>query len=152
MKIKYEIEKRAQDSDLKSRAILVLQYMLNRINKERTCFPSIKTIAKKVHISISTVKRALKELVEKGFVKKIERFVKEKNGAQTSNLYILDLPEIDTNENKANIEKPIKKIKQNNKKIIGNLLHKIDTKEISNISFVDIINAQFKSELGGGAY
>ncbi len=89
----FELKKCAYASDLKSRALNVLIYLIDRSNKQLTCFPSIATIGKNLHISISTVKRALKELVEKGFLKKDARFIEKKNFAQTSNLYTLSIPE-----------------------------------------------------------
>ena len=49
-------------------------------------------MAEQLHVSISTVKRALHELVDAGFIKKEPRF-REKNRGQTSNLYILVQPE-----------------------------------------------------------
>ena len=52
-------------------------------------FPSIKTIAAKCGYGISTVKRALDELVEAGYIIKQARFDERKNGGQTSNLYTL---------------------------------------------------------------
>ena len=55
-------------SDLKSRAILVMNYLIFRANKEGTCFPAIKTIAKECNISVNTVKRALDDLVKAGYV------------------------------------------------------------------------------------
>ncbi|MEN3006009.1 helix-turn-helix domain-containing protein [Dehalobacterium formicoaceticum] len=76
-------------SNLKSRAILVMNYLIFRANKEGTCFPAIKTIAKECHISVNTVKRALDDLIKAGYVQKNARFIEEKNGAQTSNLYTL---------------------------------------------------------------
>lgn len=93
MRQQFQLKTLAYQSDLKSRALNVLLYLVDRSNKELTCFPSVKTIAKCLHISISTVKRALVELVEKGFVKKDPRFTETKNGAQTSNLYTLTIPE-----------------------------------------------------------
>lgn len=76
-------------SDLKSRAVLVMNYLIYRANQEGTCFPAIKTIAKECHISVNTVKRALDDLVDAGYVQKEARFIEAKNGAQTSNLYTL---------------------------------------------------------------
>lgn len=76
-------------SNLKSRAILVMNYLVFRANKEGTCFPAIKTIAKECHIGVNTVKRALDDLIKAGYVQKNARFIEEKNGAQTSNLYTL---------------------------------------------------------------
>ena len=85
---KYEMKQKAYQSTLKSRALQVLVYLIDRSNKEGTCFPAIATMSRELHISVSTVKRALRELTESGFVKKKSRF-RENNNGQTSNLYIL---------------------------------------------------------------
>jgi len=84
----YELKQRAYASNLKSRALSILIYLIDRSNKELTCFPAIPTMARELHISVSTVKRALHELVAAGFVAKESRF-REKNHRQTSNLYTL---------------------------------------------------------------
>ena len=83
-------------SDLKSRAILVMNYLVFRSNNVGTCFPTIKTIAKECHIGVNTVKRALDDLVDVGFIKKEVRFLEAKNGAQTSNLYTISAEKIKT--------------------------------------------------------
>lgn len=85
---KYEMKQKAYQSTLKSRALQVLIYLIDRSNKEGTCFPAIATMSRELHISVSTVKRALRELTESGFVKKKSRF-RENNNGQTSNLYML---------------------------------------------------------------
>lgn len=85
-----ELKKQAYESALKSRALSVLIYLIDRSNKELTCFPAISTMAKRLHISVSTVKRALHELENSGYIKKEARF-REKNKGQTSNLYTLVL-------------------------------------------------------------
>ena len=87
-----ELKKQAYESVLKSRALSVLIYLIDRSNKDLTCFPAIPTMAEQLHVSISTVKRALHGLVDAGFIKKETRF-REKNRGQTSNLYILVQPE-----------------------------------------------------------
>lgn len=87
-----ELKRQAYDSTLKSRALSVLLYLIDRSNKELTCFPAISTMAEQLHISVSTVKRALHELTEAGYIKKEFRF-REKNRGQTSNLYTLVLSE-----------------------------------------------------------
>ena len=74
-------------SDLPSRAVNVYRYLCERANKKRLCFPSIKTIAKDLHISTSTVKRALNELDEAGFIQREHRW--RDNGGNTSDIYIL---------------------------------------------------------------
>lgn len=85
-----ELKKQAYAGTLKSRALSVLIYLIDRSNKDLTCFPAISTIAEQLHISESTVKRALRELVDEGYIKKDARF-REKNKGQTSNLYTLVL-------------------------------------------------------------
>lgn len=85
-----ELKKQAYASSLKSRALSVLIYLIDRSNKELTCFPAIPTIAEQLHISISTVKRALHELEGSGYIKKDFRF-RDNNRGQTSNLYTLVL-------------------------------------------------------------
>lgn len=102
--LQYKLTQNIYASNLKSRAVLVMNYLIFRSNKENTCFPSIKTIAKDVHISVNTVKRALDDLVDAGFVKKEARFVKEKNGAQTSNLYTLCEVEVEPEKNTDGLE------------------------------------------------
>ena len=47
------------------------------------------TIAAKCGYGVSTVKRALDELVKAGYIVKQARFDERKNGGQTSNLYTL---------------------------------------------------------------
>lgn len=84
----FEMKQLAYQSQLKSRALQVLLYLIDRANKEQTCFPAVPTIGRELHISISTVKRAMRELVETGYVKKESRF-REGNRGQTSNLYTL---------------------------------------------------------------
>ena len=85
-----ELKKQAYASTLKSRALSVLIYLIDRSNKELTCFPAIPTMAEQLHIAVSTVKRALHELLDAGYIKKDARF-REKNKGQTSNLYTLVL-------------------------------------------------------------
>jgi len=74
-------------SDLSTRARIVFMYLSYRSNKENTCFPAIKTIARECGMGVSTVKRALNDLLENGYVQKDPRF-RDDNG-QTSNLYTL---------------------------------------------------------------
>lgn len=87
-----ELKKQAYASSLKSRALSILIYLIDRSNKDLTCFPAIPTMAEQLHISVSTVKRALHELVDAGYIEKDARF-RDKNRGQTSNLYTLVLRE-----------------------------------------------------------
>lgn len=94
-----ELKQQAYESDLKSRALSVLIYLIDRTGKDLTCFPAISTMADQLHISISTVKRALHELVEAGCIKRDSRY--RGNHGQTSNLYTLVLREHDSCSGKA---------------------------------------------------
>lgn len=86
---KYEYIQRAFQSDLKPRARLVLNCLVLHCNKDGECFPSIKTIAAECGYGASTVKRALCDLLEAGYIEKKARFDERKKGGQTSNLYTL---------------------------------------------------------------
>lgn len=78
---------RVYSSEITQRAMLVVLYLINRANEEMFCFPGVKTIARDCHMSERTVRRAIDDLVESGFVKKDTRF--RDNGGQSSNLYTL---------------------------------------------------------------
>jgi hypothetical protein len=54
-------------------------------NTNQTCFPSLNRIAEIVGKSISTIKRAVRELCKFGAIEITPRF--RKDGGQTSNLY-----------------------------------------------------------------
>ena len=118
----FEMKQRAYQSNLKSRALQVLLYLIDRANKEQTCFPAVPTIGRELHISISTVKRAMRELVEAGYVKKESRF-REGNRGQTSNLYTLFFP-----ESKAETQNEMSKICQRDRDIQVNEKHNDKTK------------------------
>lgn len=91
---KFEYMKNTFGSDLKPRARLVLQCLIYHADKEGTCFPALKTIATECGYSLSTIKRALRDLCGAGYIVKQERFDERKNGGQTSNLYALaDIPD-----------------------------------------------------------
>lgn len=116
---KFEMKQLAYQSKLGSRALQVLLYLIDRANKEQTCFPAVPTIGRELHISISTVKRAMRELVEAGYVKKESRF-REGNRGQTSNLYTLFFMEQEKGEDCArriepeqgNAGKPERKVEE----------------------------------------
>jgi DNA-binding transcriptional regulator YhcF (GntR family) len=96
-----ELKQQAYASSLKSRALSVLIYLIDRSNKDLTCYPAIPTMAGQLHISVSTVKRALKELVDAGYIEKTARF-RERNCGQSSNLYTLLFAEQTTTSNNEN--------------------------------------------------
>jgi len=73
--------------DLPSRAKTVYMYLKDRSNKDRECWPAVKTIAKDTSMSISTVKRAIADLIRYGLLTKEYRY--RENGGHTSNRYFL---------------------------------------------------------------
>ncbi len=73
--------------DLPPRAKTLYMYLKDRANKNGECWPAIKTIAKDTSMSVSTVKRAMADLIKAGFLKKESSF--RDNGGQTSNRYLI---------------------------------------------------------------
>ncbi len=79
--------KRIYHSELPNRAIAVYLYLRGRANKEGVCWPAIPTMARELKMSQSTIRRALRDLVQKGFLVIEER--QRDSGADSSNKYIL---------------------------------------------------------------
>jgi DNA-binding transcriptional regulator YhcF (GntR family) len=90
------------DAPISAQAVRVYAVLCRYADKDDgTCFPSIRTLSERIHVSESTIKRALKELKAIGAIKSQKRFDKA-TGEQTSNLYtvmrskelIYDLPNV----------------------------------------------------------
>ena len=73
--------------DIPHRAKAVYMYLKDRANRSGTCWPGINTNAKDLHLSRSTVKRALGDLTRRGFIKKEPCY--RENGSNSSNLYLV---------------------------------------------------------------
>lgn len=71
--------------DVSNKAVLVYRYLRDRQGKHENCYVSHKTIACDNKCSVSTVKRAINELVRKGYVTVTHR--RRANGSKQSNLY-----------------------------------------------------------------
>lgn len=78
-------DRKIYEADLPHRAIAVYIYLQNRANKEGFCYPAIGTIARELHLSVSTVKRAVRDLEENGYICKKQRW--RENGGRSSLLY-----------------------------------------------------------------
>lgn len=72
-------------SGLSHRARAVYMYLKDHADREGKCWPGIRTIAAELHLSRSSVKRALDELCKEGLISKEHRW--RENGSLTSNLY-----------------------------------------------------------------
>ena len=70
------------------RAKTVYMYLKDRANAAGECWPGINTIARELNLSRSTVKRAIADLTEHGYLKKEPRF--RENGSNSSNLYVVE--------------------------------------------------------------
>lgn len=76
-------------SELPARAVNVYRYLGERADRQGRCFPSIRTIAGDLHLSTSTVKRALRDLERSGFLS-WENRLRMRDGrsyGKSSNLY-----------------------------------------------------------------
>lgn len=74
--------------DIPHRAKAVYMYLRDRTNASGTCWPGIKKIAADLHLSRSTVKRALDDLYKAGLIEKKPRY--RENGSSSSNLYVVE--------------------------------------------------------------
>lgn len=75
------------DDRLPHRAKAVYMYLKDRSDKTGRSWPGIKTIARELNISPSTVKRAVDDLARLGYLEKEVRY--RENGGQTSNIYTI---------------------------------------------------------------
>lgn len=73
------------EAELPHRAVAVYLYLKDRADQEGTCYPAIGTIAKELHLSASTVKRAISDLERNGFIRKKQRW--RENGGRSSLLF-----------------------------------------------------------------
>lgn len=73
--------------ELPHRAKAVYMYLKDRSNRTGECWPGINTIAADLGLSRSTVKRAIRDLTQIGFLKKEQRY--RENGSNSSNLYMV---------------------------------------------------------------
>ena len=73
------------EAELPHRAVAVYLYLKDRADKEGTCYPAMGTIAKELHLSVSTVKRAISDLERNGFLRKKQRW--RENGGRSSLLF-----------------------------------------------------------------
>lgn len=68
--------------ELPHRAIALYMYLYDRADGNGCCYPSVRTIAKDLKLSVSTVKRAITDLSRAGYLTTEQRY--RKNGAKSS--------------------------------------------------------------------
>ena len=72
-------------TDLPHRAVSVYIYLADRATKDSECWPGIRTIAKELKLSESTVRRALNDLRQAGLVETEQRY--RESGGSSSLLF-----------------------------------------------------------------
>ena len=75
------------EPSLPHRAKLVYVYLHDRMDDEKKTWPGINRIGTDLSLSRSTVKRAINDLVNTGYVRKESAY--RKNGSHTSNRYFI---------------------------------------------------------------
>lgn len=60
--------------DLPHRAIAVYYYLYDRANDKGECWPAIPTIAREINLSVSTVKRAIRDLKDSKLIETTPRY------------------------------------------------------------------------------
>lgn len=74
-------------ADVSHRAVAVYLYLADRANREGQCWPAIPTIARELKLSVSTVRRAIRDLRGAGLIITEQRY--RKRGGKSSLLYTL---------------------------------------------------------------
>ena len=74
--------------NLPHRAIAVYTYIYDRANKNGECWPSVNKIAGDIKLSPATVRRAIKDLRNAGFVTTQQRY--REHGGKSSLLFMLN--------------------------------------------------------------
>lgn len=80
----YQIKKKLIVENISDSAFRVCSLIISYAD-ENIAFPSLRTMAKILHKSKTTVKKAVDELVDKSILEKVNR--KTENGKNSSNLY-----------------------------------------------------------------
>lgn len=74
---------------------MVYSYLVCRAGANEKCWPSVATIAKHCNVSVNTVRKAIRSLIEQGFIKRVMTKKQMRNGRwrqDNNEYYILGLP------------------------------------------------------------
>ena len=63
-----------RNHDLSSRAIIVYLYLEDRANAKGECWPSLKTMSKDLKLSVSTIRRAIRDLTAENLIETKQRY------------------------------------------------------------------------------
>ena len=74
-------------TDLPHRAIAVYRYLFDRATRQGQCWPAIATVARDLHLSENTVRRALNDLRRAGLLTSQQRV--RKDGGRSTLLFTL---------------------------------------------------------------
>ncbi|MGD9678874.1 MAG: helix-turn-helix domain-containing protein [Vulcanibacillus sp.] len=75
------------DLELSEKEIIVYMYLCSCSDNQNECYPSLKQIAAACSISQTSVKNAIKELIEKNLIIKDNQY--RENGGRRNNLYLI---------------------------------------------------------------
>lgn len=76
-----------QNHELSHRAIAVYLCLEDRANTKGECWPSIKKMAGELKLSVSTIRRGIKDLEKEGLLETKQRY--RKNGGKSSLAYTI---------------------------------------------------------------
>src|SRR5688500_6280612 len=79
--------------ELNGDQLKLLTIITDYSNQDRTCFPSVKTLAKDCKWSVDKVHRIKRQLIKQELIKSEPRY-KDKDPGQTSNLYTVTTPRV----------------------------------------------------------
>jgi len=88
--------------DMSEKETIVYMYLCACSNKDNECYPSIRQIAEACGIGQTSVKAAIKGLIEKNFINKINQF--REDGGKRNNLYKIVSADQDVGSTENNIE------------------------------------------------
>lgn len=76
-----------QNHELSSRAIIVYLYLEDRANHKGECWPSLKTMSKDLKLSVSTIRRAIRDLTAENLIETKQRY--RQDGGKSSLTYTI---------------------------------------------------------------
>ena len=85
----YQVDERIFDQGLRPITFAVYSYLVSCAGRKRSCYPSVRTIAKKCSCSESAARKAVQELTDRGLIGKEYGYRENRYGVrqQTSNTY-----------------------------------------------------------------